>query len=345
MPTHKRVAKLPFELRCKLNLTLGCVKNYLRYFTDFFTNRHFWAAPAAIPPRSRPISQYPHAGSLDLMPLDWPGREHSRLVACDGLTWHVQQSGAGPTLLLLHGTGGSTHSWRDCIPALETTYTVVAIDLPGHGFTDIPTNFARRQDVHALTGMARAVGRLLHQLDVAPSVVAGHSAGVPLAMQLALDGAIAPTRIVGFNPALVPPPEIYSLLIAPLLGTIVERDIVAEGGAWLAGATKIVGAMLATSGTPLRDRQLEAYRWLCTRPAHVHAALTMMSRWDLPRLLRDALTLQVPLRVVAGMRDRWVPPSALKRVVDLMPNAEWVGVEAGHLIPDECPEIVVREVQ
>lgn len=69
---------------------------------------------------------------------DWPNRGSSRFVEAGGLRWHVQVMGEGPALLLLHGTGAATHSWRDIAPLLAKTHTVVAMDLPGHGFTAMP---------------------------------------------------------------------------------------------------------------------------------------------------------------------------------------------------------------
>ncbi len=70
----------------------------------------------------------------------------------------------------------------------------------------------------------------------------------------------------------------------------------------------------------------------------------MMSRWDLPQLLRDARALHVPLELIGGTRDRWVPPQALARVVDGMPMARFDTVDAGHLIPDERPDVVVERL-
>ncbi len=291
------------------------------------------------------------------IPADWSGRTFSRFVEVDGIRWHIQQRGAGPVLLLIHGTGGSTHSWAACADALAATHTVLAVDLPGHGFTARtlagrrgapPTDRPAHADLDqgfALAGMARALGGLLRSLNLSPQLVAGHSAGVPILMQLALDGYIAPKRIVGFNPALVPPPQLYVTLLAPLLGLIVERDVVAQGGAWLARATGLVELMLGSSGSTLTAEQLARYRWLLERPEHVHAALTMMSRWDLPQLLRDALALRVPLELIGGTRDRWVPPQALARIVERMPMARFETVEAGHLIPDERPEVVMARLQ
>ena len=49
---------------------------------------------------------------------DWPNREHSRFVSAGGMSWHVQEMGEGPRLLLLHGTGAATHSFRDLAPKL-----------------------------------------------------------------------------------------------------------------------------------------------------------------------------------------------------------------------------------
>lgn len=260
------------------------------------------------------------------------------------MRWHVQRSGSGPTLLLVHGTGGSTHSWAAAVPRLAASHDVVLIDLPGHGFTRPAEGASLSDQRYSLHGMSAALGALLRQLDIDPVRVAGHSAGVPILMRLALDGHIAPARIVGFNPALVPPPPFYITFVAPLVGLLVERDMVAEGGAWLARATDVVRMMLGSSGTVLPDAQLERYRRLCEQPSHVHAALTMMSRWDLPRLLREALALRVPLELIGGTRDRWVPREALARVVERLPMARFDTIDAGHLIPDERPDVVVERL-
>ena len=67
---------------------------------------------------------------------DWPNRDASRFVDVGRVKWHVQVMGSGPALLLLHGTGAATHSWRDLLPLLARDFTVIASDLPGHGFTE-----------------------------------------------------------------------------------------------------------------------------------------------------------------------------------------------------------------
>ena len=87
---------------------------------------------------------------------DWPNRETSRFIEAGGLNWHVQVMGQGPDLLLLHGTGGATHSWRALAPLLAKHFHVVAPDLPGHGFTT-----ARRAPDLSLPGMAASIAALI----------------------------------------------------------------------------------------------------------------------------------------------------------------------------------------
>ena len=239
-------------------------------------------------------------------------------------------------MLLVHGTGGSTHSWSGAIETLSASYDVIAVDLPGHGFTTALPG-TTTDAVYSLNGLAGALGALLRTLNVPIARAAGHSAGLPLLVQAVLDGHLTPQRVVGFNPAIVAPPALYIAFVAPLLGLLVERDVVADTGAWLAKGTRLVEYMLSTSGTTLAPVQLERYRRLCERPAHVHAALTMMSRWDLPRLLRDAAILRVPLTLIGGTRDRWVPPRSIARVVERLPMAHFDVVDAGILFPMNAP--------
>ena len=48
----------------------------------------------------------------------WPNRSSSRFVVSGAMRWHVQIMGQGPVMLLIHGTGASTHSWRRLAPLL-----------------------------------------------------------------------------------------------------------------------------------------------------------------------------------------------------------------------------------
>ncbi len=238
-------------------------------------------------------------------------------------------------MLLVHGTGGATASWASVTPLLARTHTVVAVDLPGHGFTAVPPDIERARNPFALGGMSRLLGHLLQHLQLSPAIVVGHSAGASVLLRMVLDGHIAPQRIVGINAALVAPPAWYVALVAPLLGMVVETDTIATSGAKLAAGTRIIKAMLDSTGTPLSPEQLARYELLCRMPSHVHAALSMMARWDLPTLMRDSVRLTTPVEIIAGRRDRWVPDGPLSRAVARIPAATYRVEEGGHLLMEE----------
>ena len=280
--------------------------------------------------------------SLFEPPQSWPHRAHSRFLELDGIRWHFQQLGTGPVVLLVHGTGGSTHSWADCAAALSEKFTVIATDLPGHGFTAVPPAVALARNVYTIDGMARALQQLLDALQVQPVIAAAHSAGVPVLLRMALQRSIAPARIVGLCAALVAPPAWYVRLIAPIIGSVVESDAVALSAAKLAAGTRIIRAMLDSTGSTLTVEQLARYELLCGMPTHVHAALAMMARWDLPTLMRDLATLETPLDVIAGRRDRWVPEAQLRRAVASVRGATYRVEEGGHLLMEERGEEVAR---
>ena len=258
------------------------------------------------------------------------------------MRWHYQQLGNGPVVLLVHGTGGSSHSWGPCAAALSQKFTVIVTDLPGHGFTAVSTAVERARNIYAIDGMARALQQLLDTLRVQPVIAAGHSAGVPVLLRMALQRGIAPARIVGLCAALVAPPTWYVSLIAPIIGSVVESDAMALSAAKLAAGTRIVRSMLNGTGSVLTAEQLSRYELLCGLPAHVHAALSMMARWDLPTLMRDLSTLETPLEIIAGRRDRWVLEAPLRRAVASIRGARYRVEEGGHLLLEERGEEAAR---
>ena len=112
---------------------------------------------------------------------DWPNRDASRFVEAGGLTWHVQLMGQGPVLLLLHGTGAATHSWRDLAPLLAERFTVYAPEHPG-------TTPGAPDDVLHLDGLWDLVlcyDEVLQALGLEGASLAGHSFGGMMACELA----------------------------------------------------------------------------------------------------------------------------------------------------------------
>ena len=275
---------------------------------------------------------------------DWPNREHSRFVAAGGVRWHVQIAGTGPAVLLLHGTGASTHSWRDVLPPLAERFTVVAPDLPGHGFSSALTS-------PTLPAMAAAVRALLTELGVAPALIAGHSAGAAVALRLSLDAPLPGQRpgnaalpVVAFNGALQPFPGIAATLFPALAKLLFVNPLVPGILALQARGPGMVDRFLPrATGSTLDSRGTELYARLFRRRDHVGAALAMMANWDLAALAADLPRLTAPLRLVYGDRDAAIPPKAAGEIAARIPGATVVAMPGlGHLAHEEDPAAAVR---
>ncbi|TXN19406.1 alpha/beta fold hydrolase BchO, partial [Methylobacterium sp. WL19] len=243
---------------------------------------------------------------------DWPHREASRFVTASGLNWHIQEMGeeGAPTVLLLHGTGAATHSWRGLMPLLATRFRVLAPDLPGHGFTD-PLPAARL----SLPGMAAAVGDLLDSLDLRPTLAVGHSAGAALLVRLCLDGRIAPDLLVALNGALTPFPGLASVLFPSMARLLFLNPVTPKLFAWTADRPA-VERLIRGTGSRLDPQGLDLYRRLFRTPGHVAGALGMMANWDLATLDRAIPRLATPTLLVVGSEDKAISPDtafALKK--------------------------------
>lgn len=264
---------------------------------------------------------------------DWPNRESSRFVRAGGFGWHVQVMGTGPVLLLLHGTAAATHSWRDLAPLLARRFTVVAPDLPGHGFTETPAS--RRMSPE---GMAAALRDLLRVLNLVPELVAGHSAGAAVALRMALDGMIAPAGVVALNGALQPLEGVAGQIFAPLAKLLVGVPLLPGLFAWRAKDEAVVAKLLADTGSSIDAAGVGYYARLIQDRRHTGAALAMMARWDLKPLVANLPQLACPLLLVVGEGDRAVPPAVSERVAGLVPGARVVRMPGlGHLSHEEDP--------
>jgi magnesium chelatase accessory protein len=270
---------------------------------------------------------------------DWPNRAASRFVEAGGLSWHVQRMGAGPKLLLIHGTGGASHSFRDLMPMLAAHFEVLSPDLPGHGFTAAPDT-----DSLSLPEMARLAGLLLKQQDFVPDLAIGHSAGAAILIRMAQQKLIAPKAIIGINAALMPFPGLAQKLFPSLARLLVLNPIVPRFFSWTA-SERAVSRLLEGTGSKLDDLGNDLYRRLFAKSGHAHAALGMMAKWQLEPLLDSLPKLKTPLHLIVGEKDKAVPPRDADTLKKRLPSLTITRIPAtGHLTHEEAPEATVADV-
>ena len=283
----------------------------------------------------------------------WPHREASRFVEVAGLCWHVQRWGPmpvqapeapfatrPPVLLLIHGTGASSHSWRDLAPRLAAHFHVVACDLPGHAFTAMPPAWQL-----SLPGMAQALGALMAELRLAPALVVGHSAGAAIGARMCLDGHIEPAALVSLGGAFLPLGGLAGQLFSPVAKLMAAAPFVPRFFAWRAGDDALVRRLLDGTGSQLDDEGVALYAQLVRNPGHAAGALAMMANWDLVPMMQDLRRLKPTLALVAPTNDLTIPPDQARRVKALLPRATLIELPGlGHLAHEEQPDLVAELV-
>ena len=270
---------------------------------------------------------------------DWPLRERSRFVNAGGYRWHVQELGDGPLLLLVHGTGAATHSWRDLAPSLAKSFRVLALDLPGHAFTR-PLG---RLD-SSLAGMAGAVAKLLDALSAEPAIVVGHSAGAAILARMILDKSLTPNLFVSLNGAFWP----FDGFAAPLFSAVAKllflNPLAPRLFAWRADR-KAIEKLMRGTGSVIDARGLDLYTKLFANPVHVAGTLAMMANWRLDGLERKLARLGRASLFLVGAGDLAVPPGPERRLAAGVPGAEFASVQgAGHLAHEEKPDVVAQAI-
>ncbi|WGH80243.1 alpha/beta fold hydrolase BchO [Jannaschia ovalis] len=271
-----------------------------------------------------------------MIPPDWPFADASRFVESRPHRWHVQQIGAGPDLLLLHGAGGATHSWRGLAPLLAKDHRVTMIDLPGHGFTRLG-----RSGRSGLDPMAEDVTRLMERLDVTPAALIGHSAGAAVALRMALD---APRPVIAINGAFQEFEGLAGWLF-PIMAKALALNPLTPIFFTAAGSPARTRRLLEGTGSRIDADGLALYHRLVSDRDHVGGALAMMANWSLERLIRRAPDLTAPVLLLTGAEDRAVDPKVSRAMADRLPGAELRQIAGhGHLLHETAPAEVAEAV-
>jgi pimeloyl-ACP methyl ester carboxylesterase len=223
------------------------------------------------------------------------------------------EAGSGPTLVLVHGAGGSADLWEPQLAGLADVARIVAPDLPGHG----PL---RGRGGVSVPAYAEWLAGFLSALDAGPVVLVGHSMGGAIAQTLALarPDHLAGLILIGTGARLRVLPRLVELLRERSVeGLRLIRDLSFADGAPAEGVEAV-------------ERVLREAAPLVTLGDYLAC-----DRFD----VRDRLPgLRVPTLVLTGTEDRLTPLTRGRFLADTIPGARLVEVPAaGHFPQLEQP--------
>ncbi len=259
--------------------------------------------------------------SIDWELIDKPGT----VVEIDGYGVHYIDRGSGPAIVLVHGFGGQTYSYRSLIPILARDHRVIAVDLKGYGYSERSATAGLSH-----TDQAEMLYALLAKLGIERAVFVGHSMGGGIVQRLAarhpdcVDALVLAASVTGeerFSRRTLPALIIKPLM--PLLAGIAARRIY---------------------NASFYDRSLASPEHFAEyiRPATIKGSMDglLASMRDSARdepIAAERITC--PVLLLYGADDRAVPLSAAQRIRERTPSARLVVIDkAGHLLLEEKPE-------
>lgn len=270
------------------------------------------------------------------------GKPIGPVPSADGTPLHVEEIGAGPTVILSHGFSLNLTLWHHQITTLGDELRLVLYDQRGHGLSGRPpaddwSLEALARDLEAvvraatdgervvLVGHSMGGMAVLRSLQASGSEIGGRVAGIVLVDTTAADvmGGMLPgvaRRVEAATQAL------QEVAMRALVGRADRLDLVRRSGTNIA----YLGTRLMGFGPKPSPRQVAfVEEMLAQTPSDVWLKL-------IPGILgfdvADALpAMDLPTMVIVGGHDKLTPAGAARRIADAIPGAELVVVQdAGH---------------
>lgn len=260
----------------------------------------------------------------------------SRYIDVFDMPVHYRDEGEGPTLVLLHGTGASLHTWQGWVDTLGYQFRVVRLDLPGFGLTgpDPDGDYSIERYVAFLDAFAMALGLDRFHL-------AGNSLGGEIAWKFALAHPSKVEKLVlidaaGFPRAAAPNPSLaFRLARLPLLGNLL---------ALFTPRSMYERSLLEVYGddSKVTDELVDRYYELSLRPGNRQAFVARVRQAD-DDVAADPRGITQPTLIQWGMDDRWIPVGdgqAFKLAIEDSRLLVYPGV--GHVPMEELPGPTAR---
>lgn len=225
-----------------------------------------------------------------------------------------------PHLVLVHGAGGNHQHWGGAVRNLRMA-NVYAVDLPGHGRSS-------GTGLVAITDYASCIWQFLEALQIERAVIAGHSMGGAIAMQVALD---RPQRIAGL--VLVGTGARLRVLPAILDGILSDP----------ASTVEFICATAYSSSTARELVRQGQRQMLEVAPQTIHDDFAACNSFDIIDRLAE---IHCPTLVVCGTQDRLTPVKYSTFLAERIAGADLRLIEgAGHMIMTEKPELLAEELE
>jgi pimeloyl-ACP methyl ester carboxylesterase len=251
--------------------------------------------------------------------------------------------GAGPSVILIHGFGGSMWQWEQQQHALSQHFRVLTLDLPGAGLSDKPEiDYRPDQMLDFFIGFMDAV-------KIQQATLVGNSMGGGLAISMAL---AHPTRVAKLVLIDGLPQHVMEKLTSPSVRRALETSApswLVSFGNWLFGGLMIESVLKEVVHDPalLTPAVIERSNRNRQRPGLIKPILAI--RGNLP-LWESGFATRIdeithPTLVIWGEEDRVFPIAVGEELHQTIKGSRFIRIpKAGHIPQWERPDLVNQEL-
>ena len=256
----------------------------------------------------------------------------------------VEERGKGSPLLLIHGFGASTYTWREIAPDLAANHRVIAVDLKGFGQSDKP--FDERYSVF---DQAELLKQLIVDKDLRDLTLIGHSFGGGVALVLALD---EDPRLKDRIKKLVLLDTIAYAQDVPVAFKMLDMPVVSHVGVRMlppAVQARLALRIAYLDNSKIDDEEVETYaaplRTAAGKHAIIHSARQIVPE-DLEEISKRYTSITMPTLIVWCDYDRIVPLDVGLKLRRTLPNARLEIIDrCGHMPHEEQPEATLSLIE
>jgi pimeloyl-ACP methyl ester carboxylesterase len=251
-----------------------------------------------------------------------------------GIKINYYQAGQGPPVILLHGFGACTYTWRYLAPELARDHRVFALDLKGYGLSEKPED-----GKYAVSDQADMVAAFIRTQDLHNLAIIGHSMGGAVTLMTYFKVRDdAPARIrklvlidsAGYTQKM---PWFIRFARIPVVNSLVTRLLSPRF------ATYMVLKKCYYDNDKITEEQIDTYAYYGSLPGAREAVMATAQQImpeDIEALTGQYQTIQVPVLIIWGAEDEVVPVSVGKNFKRDIPDSELVILpRCGHIPPEE----------
>jgi haloalkane dehalogenase len=254
---------------------------------------------------------------------------------------HYIDEGEGPPILFLHGNPTWSFLYRGLVTRLRRRFRCIAIDYPGFGLSDHPTDYGYSPREHA-----HVVGELVSALDLNGFTVMGHDWGGPIGMRVALDHNERVRALVMANSWYWPVNSWRMKTISRVMssdslqGVISNRNLFVERIMPWAVKGRLSDEVMRHYRAPLPTPESRAGVTILPKQMARSTFWLGEIAYAVPRLLRDK-----PLLLPWGVRDRAFPRRFIDRYREDFSNVTVLRLDARHYVQEDAPEEVASAIE